>query len=126
MVENYPLFAQIIELIGLSLDGFGVGVILFGALASVVRFFWGRQGAVLTDSYRQLRENLGRTILLGLEFLVAGDIIRTVAVSPTYHSVGLLGVIIAIRFFLSMQLEVEINGRFPWQHQATPSDSQVK
>ncbi|MCE9625573.1 MAG: DUF1622 domain-containing protein [Deltaproteobacteria bacterium] len=126
MVENYPLFAQIIEWIGLSLDGFGVGVILMGALGSVGRFLWGRKGADLSDAYRQLRENLGRTILLGLEFLVAGDIIRTVAVSPTYRSVGLLGIIIAIRFFLSMQLEVEINGRFPWQHQAVPSDSQRK
>lgn len=58
---------------------------------------------------------LGRAILLGLEFLVAGDIIRTVAISPTISSVGVLAVIVLIRTVLSATLTVEIEGRWPWQ-----------
>jgi uncharacterized membrane protein len=61
------------------------------------------------------RQSLGRVILLGLELLVAADIIRTVATSPTFTSVGVLGLIVVIRTFLSYSLEVEINGRWPWQ-----------
>ena len=65
--------------------------------------------------YRGYRRRVGRSILLGLEFLVAGDIIRTVAVAPTYKSVGVLAVIVGIRTFLSFSLELEITGRWPWQ-----------
>jgi len=61
------------------------------------------------------RRGLGRSILLGLELLVAGDIIRTVAIDPTFTSVGVLAVIVAVRTFLSWSLEVELQGRWPWQ-----------
>jgi uncharacterized membrane protein len=61
------------------------------------------------------RQNLGRAILLGLELLVAGDIIKTVAVSPTLQNMAVLGAIVIIRTFLSFSLELEINGRWPWQ-----------
>ena len=67
---------------------------------------------------------LGRAILLGLEFLVAGDIINTVAVDPTFRSVGVLAGIVVIRTFLSFSLEIEIQGRFPWaRSQAEPPPS---
>ena len=62
-----------------------------------------------------LRSSLGRAILLGLEFLVAADIINTVAVQPTLGSVAVLAGIVAIRTFLSFSLETEIEGRWPWQ-----------
>ncbi|PPF79315.1 hypothetical protein C5B96_13030 [Subtercola sp. Z020] len=65
--------------------------------------------------YRAYRQYLGRSILLGLEFLVAADIIRTVAVTPTLDSVAVLAAIIVIRTFLSFSLELEITGRWPWQ-----------
>jgi uncharacterized membrane protein len=65
--------------------------------------------------YRDVRHRLGRGILLGLEFLVAADIIHTVAVELSYHSVGLLAVVLLIRTFLSFTLEVELDGRWPWQ-----------
>ena len=68
-----------------------------------------------TEVYAKYRRLLGRSILLGLEFLVAGDIIRTVAVDPTFASVGVLGIIVIIRTFLSFSLELEITGRWPWQ-----------
>jgi uncharacterized membrane protein len=72
----------------------------------------------LYDTYRR---QLSRGILLGLEFLVAADIIGTVAVEPTYRSVGVLGLIVLIRTFLSFTLEVEIAGRWPWQAEAAPA-----
>jgi uncharacterized membrane protein len=59
-------------------------------------------------------QSLGRSILLGLELLVAGDIIRTVAASPTFESVGVLVVMVLIRAFLSFTLELELSGRWPW------------
>ena len=70
-----------------------------------------RAGVVYTNLQRQL----SRGILLGLEFLVAADIIRTVAVEPTFRSVGVLGLIVLVRTFLSFTLEVEVTGRWPWQ-----------
>jgi|SRR5690349_13028333 uncharacterized membrane protein len=93
----------------------GVSIILVGAAAATARFVvqWLRAG--LSDAYREYREHLGRAILLGLEFLVAGDIINTVAVDPTFRSVGVLAGIVVIRTFLSFSLEVEIEGTWPWR-----------
>ncbi len=75
------------------------------------------------EAFQRARSRLGRAILLGLELLVAGDIIRTVAVTPTFTSVGVLAIIVAIRTFLSFTLEVEIAGRWPWQ--AKPQGEQA-
>lgn len=72
--------------------------------------------------YRDLRRRLGQSILLGLEFLVAADIVRTVAVSPTLESVVVLAAIILIRTFLSFSLQLEITGRWPWQ--ARPKETE--
>lgn len=62
-----------------------------------------------------IRQFLGRGILLGLEFLIAADIIYTVAIELTFETVGVLAVVVLIRTFLSFTLEVEINGRWPWE-----------
>ena len=66
------------------------------------------------DRYRRLRRQLGQAILLGLEVLIVGDIVRTIIVDPTVRSVGVLGMIVAIRIVLSFSLEVEIDGVWPW------------
>lgn len=71
--------------------------------------------------YRRYREDLGRAILLGLEVLVAADIVRTVAFTPTLDSVMVLALIIAIRTFLSWSLALELEGRWPWQRATKPS-----
>jgi uncharacterized membrane protein len=76
----------------------------------------GGQGA--EQGYRIVRTVFGRSILLGLEFLVAADIIRTVAVQPSLENVAVLGLIVLIRTFLSFSLEVEIDGRWPWRRAA--------
>ena len=107
-------FIEGIELVGKVIDGVGVAIIAIGAvLAAGVSV--GRLLRKSTDTYRYFREQLGRSILLGLEFLVAADIIRTVAVTPNAQSVAVLAGIVAIRTFLSFSLELEITGRWPWQ-----------
>lgn len=93
----------------------GIAVILAGALWSGYSFARSLARADAGSPYRALRSNLGRSILLGLELLVAADIINTVAVEPTLESVAVLAGIVAIRTFLSFSLELEIEGRWPWQ-----------
>ncbi|MEU3652994.1 DUF1622 domain-containing protein [Streptomyces sp. NPDC032161] len=93
-----------------------MAVIAVGSFAALVPYLVGtvrRRNSL--DDYRLVRQRLGRTILLGLEFLVAGDIIRSVAVSPTFAGVGVLALIVLIRTFLSTALIVEIEGRWPWR-----------
>jgi uncharacterized membrane protein len=107
-------FQHIVELTGKAVDAAGVAAIVVGALVATV-LAANRVARRRASVYRDYRRRLGRSILLGLEFLVAGDIIRTVAISPTYASVGVLAVIVAIRTFLSFSLELEISGRWPWQ-----------
>ena len=103
-----------IELVGIGVDVVGVAVIVVGAVAATVRAAIDLR-ARLSDTYRRFRRELGRSILLGLEFLVAADIIRTVAVTPTLENLGVLAIIVVIRTFLSFSLELEITGRWPWQ-----------
>ena len=106
-------YRELMDWIGTAVDGLGVLVIVIGALMGTWRFLFRRQGG--TNSYSLYRQGLGRAILLGLEFLVAGDIIRTVVVSPTLDNVVVLGMIVLIRTFLSMALQLEVEGRWPWQ-----------
>ncbi|MCW3816916.1 DUF1622 domain-containing protein [Micromonospora sp. DR5-3] len=107
---------EIIQLTGAFLDLAGVLVIAVGATMATVVFArgWWRTRRLI-DVYPPYRQGVGRAILLGLEFLVGGDIIRTVAVSPTFASVGVLALIVLVRTFLSISLEVELAGRWPWQ-----------
>jgi uncharacterized membrane protein len=106
-------FKQFVEGVGLVIDGAGVLVIVFGLLIAAGRFVVTAQREA--DPYRRFRQDMGRGILLGLELLVAADIIRTVAVDPTLENVTVLGLIVVIRTFLSMALQVELEGRWPWQ-----------
>ncbi len=107
-------FTEAVDQVGRVLDGAGVGALVVGAVAaSVIAAVRLQQRQA--DVYRRYRQQLGRTILLGLELLVAADIVRTVAVTPTLTSVGVLGAIVLIRTFLSFSLELEITGRWPWQ-----------
>ena len=117
------ILSEVIESIGKIIDGLGVAVIVIGFLVATAGcgLTLGRQpGSAVYSAYRR---RLGRAILLGLEFLVAADIIRTVAVDPSLESVAVLGGIVAIRTFLSIALELEINGRWPWQSGAPQQPS---
>ncbi len=107
-------FKALMEIVGTAVDAVGVAIVVIGALVATVRFAAVTPPAGI-DRYRAYRQNLGRAILLGLEFLVAGDIIRTVVVSPTLLNVFVLGLVVVIRTFLSFSLELELEGRWPWQ-----------
>ena len=116
-------FQDMIRDVGGYMDLAGVAVMVIGAVVSIpmaLRGFQPRrlpEGAEPLSVYRSYRQLLGRSILLGLELLVAADIIRTVAVTPTYESVGVLAIIVLIRTFLSFSLELEITGRWPGEKQ---------
>jgi uncharacterized membrane protein len=112
-------FRQAVEMVGVAVDGMGVAVIVIGLVVATVHFV--RRARAAGDPYRRLRQDLGRAILLGLEFLVAADIIRTVAVSPTIENALALGLVVLIRTFLSMAMQVELEGRWPWQRSAPAS-----
>ncbi len=117
-------FKDSVELVGKVIDGVGVGVVVLGiAVATVIFAYRVVAAEAFTGVYRAYRQGLGRAILLGLEFLVAADIIRTVAVSPSFRGAGVLAIIVFIRTFLSATLEVEIEGRWPWRQRAAPGES---
>jgi uncharacterized membrane protein len=118
-------FFEVIETVGKVIDAAGVAVIALGALISAAGVI---PRLKTGQAYRAFRQQLGRSILLGLELLVAADIIRTVAVTPDARSVAVLAGIVLIRTFLSFSLELEITGYWPWQKnrqaQATPDPAQ--
>jgi uncharacterized membrane protein len=112
-MENDSGFRDSVETVGKAVDVLGVAVIVLGiALATLMLVMRWRD---IDDRFRSYRQDIGRAILLGLEFLVAADIIRTVAVSPTFTSAGVLAIIVVVRTFLSFTLELELSGRWPWQ-----------
>lgn len=118
-------FSELVEAIGRGVDLAGVAVIAGGILwitmATLPKVRQQRTDAV----YRGYRRAIGKSILLGLELLVAADIIRTVAVRPTLEGVAVLGLIVLVRTFLSFSLEVELYGRWPWQRRAESVVSEV-
>ncbi|MDR7385111.1 DUF1622 domain-containing protein [Promicromonospora iranensis] len=116
-------FEEWVGAVGRAVDAAGVVAVVLGAVVATV-FAVTRLARRQGEVYGRYRRFLGRSILLGLELLVAADIIRTVAVAPTLESVGVLAGIVLIRTFLSWSLELEITGRWPWQKEGTrPSAS---
>ncbi len=114
-------FRRIMDIVGTSMDGVGVLIVVGGSFFATVRLALRRmQGA--GNYYVRYRQDVGRAILLGLEFLIAGDLIRTVVVAPTMQNVAVLGLIVLIRTFLSLSLQLEIEGKLPWQRQAAGKD----
>ena len=108
-------FKQFIEVVASAFEVAGVAIVVVGFAGALVRGFrlWRTQGP--SDAYAGIRSTFGRSILLGLEVLVAGDIIRTVALQPTLENLAMLGLLVLIRTFLAWSLEVEIDGRWPWK-----------
>jgi len=114
-------FKNAVDAISKVIDGAGVFVIVVGLLVATIGFLLAQRNArarALVNAetaFRSYRQQVGKAILLGLEFLVAADIIRTVAVDPTFRGVGVLAALVAVRTFLSFTLDVELEGRWPWQ-----------
>jgi uncharacterized membrane protein len=114
--QKPEIVEQAVHAIALAVEMGGVLMLVLTALAATALLFrdWRREGS-FAPAYKAYRRNLGRGILLGLEFLVIADIIGTVAIEPTFRNLGVLGLIVLIRTFLSFSLEVEIEGRLPWR-----------
>ena len=108
---------ELVELAGTAAEIAGVVLIIGGLVVATVRYAAARRGDGASP-YQRYRQDLGRAILLGLEVLVAADIVRTVAFTPTMDSVLVLAMIVAIRTFLSWSLALELEGRWPWQRGA--------
>lgn len=108
-------FTEIISIVGYAIEAAGAMVVVIGMCIS--SFVFVRSFSHLPDgiAYRNYRRQLGRSIILGLEFLIAGDIVRTVVVAETLENVAILGLIILIRTVLSVTLHLEVEGRWPWQ-----------
>ena len=109
-MENVRIY---IEYCARALEIMGVLTIIVGTLLAIGKFIFGTQN-VKPRSYKILRQELGKAILLGLEILVAGDIVATVITEPTMERVIILAIIVLIRTFLSLSIQVEIEGKFPW------------
>lgn len=110
MRENLMFYTEIAAMV---FEVAGVLTMVIGAILSIVRYSIFKIPA--PSSFKTLRQELGKSILLGLEFLVAADIIATVGIDPSMNQVLVLGLIVLIRTFLSFSLEVELEGKFPWE-----------
>lgn len=117
---------QAMELVGVGFEGAGVMALVIGTLLAFTIYVSsllrpGNTPGNASTAYQALRRHLGKAILIGLELLVAADIVRSVALNATFASVGVLGLIVLVRTFLSWSLEVEINGTWPWQRARLPT-----
>ncbi len=108
------VFRESIELVSLSIEVLAIAIIAGAILYGIGRGVFYRAKKV-GDAYALLKERIGKGLLLGLEFLIAADIIRTVALDPTLRSTAMLGLLVMIRTFLSWSIVVEIEGRWPWK-----------
>ena len=106
---------EIIQDVSNVMDALGVAVVSLGVLWGLLCFAKGLVSQSTDVAYKTFRIQIVRSLILGLEVLVAGDVIRTVAISPSLTSVAVLGAIVLIRCFLSWSLTLEIDGRWPWQ-----------
>ncbi len=114
--KGFAGFDQALNWVAVGIESLAIAIIVIGAIVTTVVFISRalREGA-LDECYRRFRSDFGKAILLGLEFLIASDIVGTVAVGPTFRDLGVLGLLVLIRTFLSFALELEITGRWPWE-----------
>jgi uncharacterized membrane protein len=111
-------FDDLMELVVHGFEIGGVAILVVGSLAAFLTaaLSYGRVGGL--RAYEGARRNVGRAILLGLEFLIIADIVMTITVDPTLSSAAALGLIVLVRTFLSFSLEVELEGSLPWRRGA--------
>ena len=112
------MLRELIEMAAQGIEVLAVLIILIGVIYGIGRYFF-HQKQQVANAYKRFKDQIGKALLLGLEFLVAADIIRTVALSPTLQNIAMLGVLVLIRTFLSWSLVVEIEGRWPWKAKAS-------
>ena len=115
---------EFVEYASIAVEILGVLLIVGGLLFATYRWVAGGKSEPIAR-YQRYREQLGRSILLGLEVLVAADIVRSVALAPTLESLSVLAMIVAVRTFLSWSLSVELEGRWPWQRGRARADERA-
>lgn len=115
-------YLGVMEAVIVTLEALGVAAILIGVAYSTFRFLRHRQHGTSHVAYVEYRHGIGRSTLLGLDFLIAGDIIKTVIVTQTGLSVLVLGAVVLIRALLGFTLHVETEGRWPWQEASATRD----
>ncbi len=111
-MENINIY---IDYIAKIMEAIGVLTIFIGSIIAIAKYLLGIKSKNTSKSYTDLRQSVGKSILLGLEILIAADIMATVVTEPSLLSVSILGLIVLIRTFLSLSLQVELEGKFPWQ-----------
>jgi uncharacterized membrane protein len=118
-VTYQDFFSHVVDVV----EAVGATILVVGAIGAFVQFLREVATGRGLDAYRDLRKNLGRVILLGLEVLIIADIIRTIVVDQSVESVVVLGTIVLIRVILSFSLEVEIDGMWPWNRWRVPPET---
>ena len=114
--EAGKTIAEWIECAAMAIEILAVVIIVVAIFYSVIRYLYERARGRMDDNpYGDLKARLGGSMLLGLEILVAADIVRTVALDTTLQSVTILGLLVLIRTFLSWSIDIELEGRWPWQ-----------
>jgi uncharacterized membrane protein len=111
------MMRHLIELSAQGIEALAVAIIVVAIAHGTIRYLFHINRQV-GGAYEQYKVQLGKALLLGLEFLVAADIVRTVALELTLHNVMILGLLVIVRTFLSWSLVVEVEGRWPWRAQA--------
>lgn len=117
LAHYIDIIAKTIEFLGVLIMVAGLLFAVYLAVRSIHNF--------THQTYLEIRQAVGKSILLGLEVLIAADIMATVVTTPTLRSVTVLGFIVLIRTFLSLSLQVELEGRFPWQNKNTIAEKEV-
>ena len=112
-----------VRIFGIGIDIFGVLIIVAGIAWSTYRFLQRRMEECHYGAYKI---RIGRSLLLGLEVLVAADIVKTIALEPTFMSLGVLAGLVIVRTFLSWTLVLEIEGRWPWQRETRPQGLELE
>ena len=106
---------ELFEIISVGVEAIAVALLSLGVIISTGRFHYGAVRGSAVTAYHHYRRELGRTLMLALELLIAADIIYTIAIEPSYTSLSMLAILVVIRTFLSFALEVEVTGHWPWQ-----------
>ena len=117
LFEGEGIILLWIEWLSVFIEALAVTWIFVGVFSSTILYFYKKiKGSVKSlNPYQEYRHTLARTLMLGLEILVAADVVRTVALEPSFENVGVLGLLVLIRIILGWSLVVEIEGRWPWQ-----------
>lgn len=110
-----------VRIVGSGIEAFGVTIIVLGIIAATLSFLRNPGGP---NGFQDYKIQIGRTLLLGLEVLVAADIVKTVATELTFRNLGELAALVVIRTFLTWALVLEIEGRWPWQREPKPETTE--